>query len=95
MRDKTGREIKAGDLMKVFHYTHYTRRRKCYLYKLVIEHEGSLWITNAHSLAIHGAEVCSKCQLSDNYANVTEIISSVITDDYTDWYDRPREAASE
>lgn len=35
IRDKTGREIKAGDLLKVTHFTAYNRRT-VYMYKLVV-----------------------------------------------------------
>lgn len=35
-RDKFCREIKPGDIIKVFHFT-AARRRKIYMYKLVVE----------------------------------------------------------
>ena len=33
--DIHGREIKAGDLLKIYHYTAARRRRKIYVYRLV------------------------------------------------------------
>ena len=33
--DIHGRELKAGDLLKIYHFTARSRRRKVYMYKLV------------------------------------------------------------
>lgn len=40
--DKKGREIFPGDLIKVFHFTDY-KNRKRYMYKLVVEIDGTLY----------------------------------------------------
>lgn len=37
--DKTGREAKRGDLIRTFHFTAANRRRKCYLYFLVVQYD--------------------------------------------------------
>jgi hypothetical protein len=42
--DSTGREIKAGDLIKVPHFT-AARRRKIYMYKLICRTDDRLTIT--------------------------------------------------
>ena len=41
MKDKYGRTIEHGDLLKVFHFTG-ARRKKYYMYKIAYEHEGRL-----------------------------------------------------
>jgi len=35
-RDKNGREIKLGDILKVYHFTADQRRKKHYMYKQVV-----------------------------------------------------------
>lgn len=44
MYDSTGREIKAGDLIKVPHFT-AARRRKIFMYKLICRTDDRLTIT--------------------------------------------------
>jgi hypothetical protein len=34
--DKNGVEIENGDLLEIFHFIHYERRRKCYMYHVAI-----------------------------------------------------------
>jgi len=43
--DECGNEIKEGDLLKVYHFRHYNRRKKCYMYHIVIlkEFKEKLW----------------------------------------------------
>jgi len=36
LRDKTGREIEAGDILKVYHFTAALRRKKHFMYKQAI-----------------------------------------------------------
>ncbi len=90
-RDKTGREIKHGDLLKVFHFTNRLRKRKCYMYKLVkdVYSHGikDMWAVNTVGL-ITGK--FHECRLSAIKSEDIEIISSVIEVDSTDWYERPK-----
>lgn len=47
-RDKTGREILVGDLVKVFHFVG-ARRKKHYMYKYVAEaHSTKLYLNHLH-----------------------------------------------
>lgn len=41
-RDCTGREIKPGDILKVFHFKDYRTRRKIHMYKLVCRADNGL-----------------------------------------------------
>ncbi len=38
-RDKHGREILPGDVLKVYHFTGALRRKKHYMYKYVLDYE--------------------------------------------------------
>jgi hypothetical protein len=38
--DKNGVEIQEGDLLKVFHFVHYYRRKKMYMYHVAVLEEG-------------------------------------------------------
>lgn len=43
-RDKNGRKIEPGDLLKTFHFRNANRRKGIdYLYHVVVEKEGRLW----------------------------------------------------
>ena len=37
--DKNGIEIEEGDLLKVYHFRHYLRRRKIYMYQVAVWRE--------------------------------------------------------
>jgi len=44
-RDKNGREIMPGDLLKSFHFRHANRRYGiAYLYHTVVQKDGELWM---------------------------------------------------
>lgn len=58
--DKNGREIKAGDLLKVFHFIAARRRQRIYMYKLVMEVDNDLKLTK-------GGEYLYAVDISDAY----------------------------
>jgi hypothetical protein len=66
MRDKTGREIKRGDLLRVFHFVTYGRRRKVYMHKLVVGVDDNLEIsaTGQHLYAVDVVDIARKLSLS-------------------------------
>lgn len=37
--DNEGVEIEEGDLLEIFHFIHYQRRRKCYMYHVAVMEE--------------------------------------------------------
>lgn len=43
--DETGMEIRAGDLLQIYHFRHYRRRQKMYMYHIAIlqENPDGLW----------------------------------------------------
>jgi predicted RNA-binding protein (virulence factor B family) len=47
--DKKGREIKEGDVLRVFHYTSH-RRKRMYMYKFVIIKDGELYALHLNML---------------------------------------------
>ena len=92
MRDKTGREIKHGDLIKLFHFTSAIRRRKCYMYKLVMESKDGLVMASVTDIATKGIIGAHRCRLGWASSENMEIIDG-FTECY--WYDRPKESKNE
>ena len=90
MLDKTGREIQAGDVLRIFHFTHHVRKRKCYLHRLVVEIFDELWWVNIPEIATKKIKDAHKGPLTQLHSEHLEIISSVIEPDGNCWYDRPR-----
>jgi ribosome-associated protein YbcJ (S4-like RNA binding protein) len=66
IRDKTGREIKKGDLLKVFHFVSYGRRRKIYMHKLVVSVDDDMEIcaTGQYLYAVDVVDIARKLSLS-------------------------------
>lgn len=89
--DCNGRPIEVGDVIKVFHFTHYLRRRKCYMYKVVTEHKGLKYLTCISELATKGAEA-HKCILTKTcmYQKDVEIISGYGPNGGDPYDDRPK-----
>jgi hypothetical protein len=58
IRDIHGREVKPGDLIRVYHYTN-RRRRKCYMHKLVVLVDDKLNIckTGTHLYGVDVADI--------------------------------------
>ncbi len=92
--DDHGREIRAGDLLKVFHFTAAPHRRAIFMHKLVFplrdlrpdaEHGEVLYVVEACEIQSHRVlSKLSRCPLS--------VISSCeIIDGQDYWWERPRE----
>ena len=60
-RDKFGREIYAGDVLKVFHFIDAINKRH-FMYKIVHEIAGNLYAAHAHTVYKFGL------RLSNSYA---------------------------
>ncbi len=62
--DRTGREIKHGDLLKVFHFVAYNRR-KIYMHKLVVRVNDDMEITTTgkYMYAIDVVDIARKLSL--------------------------------
>lgn len=63
--DIKGREIKAGDLLKIPHFTAALRRKKVYMYKLVCRVDDNLAITKdgKYLYAVDACDIFSKGSL--------------------------------
>lgn len=103
--DIHGREIKEGDLLRIFHYKDRSTRRNVYLYKLVIQHFDDLvcvdackWALNARLLSVHPKH-SNLCPLSVLPRNSMEIIDGIDVMDKEGrmhcWYDRKKNAKPE
>ena len=71
-KDKNGREIEHGDVLKVFHFIG-PRRKRFYMYKVAIEIDGKMW--GSH---LTGARIQPNFPLWTNYydADHYEIVAS-------------------
>lgn len=49
MRDSKGREIKAGDLLKIPHFTAKKNRKRIYMYRLVVRVDDDFQVTKTGS----------------------------------------------
>jgi hypothetical protein len=89
--DKTGREIMVGDVLKVFHYTAALRRKRCYMYKQVLEQvelgkRAAPYFKIGH-LTFDPLEYYYQL-LDDRTLADYEIVQGI----KADWEDRPRKA---
>ncbi len=95
--DKTGREIKAGDLLKVPHFTAYNRR-KIFMYKLVMKVNAmrQLSCDGEHLYAVDVADIarqrsldrahkCTMCAVGE-----CEIIGDAGSGSDLSFWERPR-----
>lgn len=73
LRDKTGRKITVGDILKVFHFTG-SRRKRYFMYKQVTGVE-TLGKDNTHSYL-----KISHLDMTDSYYN--ELLDGRILEDY-------------
>lgn len=84
-RDKNGREIRPGDLVRSPHFRERQRRRMNYLYHTVVMENGRLWMVPTSHLEPTLASEGGKCLLRWLHPEA-EIIDGV----YPWWRDRPQ-----
>lgn len=72
-RDKRGRKIEQGSVLKVFHFTG-ARRKRYFMYKVAVLKEGKLVAMDITELATKGFEVAHACRLEALPLNGTEVI---------------------
>ena len=89
--DCNGVPIYPGDVLKIYHFTD-RRRRKHYMYKLVVELDNTLWLMDVHEIATKWAGAMKT--LLEVFADASE--SMEIVEGYgprpecLDFTDRPR-----
>lgn len=98
MRDINGREVRNGDLIKIFHYIDARTKRKCYMYKIVARVNGALKIASdgQHLFAVCVREIgkygdisrAHKCRL--DVCGEFEIIDGIMVGNET-WYEREKQ----
>ncbi len=104
--DNTGREIKEGDLLRIFHYKDRRTRRNVYLYKLVVRDGGEFvcvdacwWALNARVTVTDELPCGRRCPLSVLRDGRLEIIDGIHVQDEQGgihcWYDRKKAAKPE
>lgn len=107
MKDKHGREIMPGDLIRVFHYRDRRTGRKCFMHKLVVRVSDDHRITNEgpHLFAVDVVDIwqqnsfdaAHKCRL-DVVGESVEIIDGALSrrngvvGELVCWYERDRDA---
>ena len=90
IRDKNGREIREGDVLKVFHFTG-ARRKRYYMYKLVAEFNGVLCGVDIGQLATKPRDEAHRYQLRAGDMGQTEIVEGfACKEGETSFEDRPR-----
>ena len=94
--DKYGRQVQAGDVIKVFHYTDRVHGKHIFMYKLVIETDCHLNLNkNGDFLSAvdigeiwkFGLDKAHKCNMICLHSEEYEIVDG---EGY--WYERPRKA---
>ena len=89
--DSKGIPIYPGDLLKSLHFTG-ARRKRYWLYHLVVYREGALRMAHPHTLASDKPDY--GCLLSPELAAASTIISGYGPGDCLDYEDRPRRQES-
>lgn len=102
MHDIRGREVKAGDLIRIPHYVDRRTKRKCYMYKLVVG------ITSDRIISEHGDLVACvdvtdiwekksldkahQCPLSvcEEFEIIDGLSETKATGELETWYERPK-----
>jgi len=104
MRDMHGREVKAGDLIRVNHYIDARTGRKCYIHKLIVladddsqivENGKHLYAVDVIDIACRGSlDKAFKCRLDVCNPAGFEIIDGPMIGRET-WYERPKQPLHE
>ena len=87
MTDKNGREIKLCDLLRSPHFYDRKYRRMHYLYHVVTQIGGTLYMTPHSRLANPKDNRGGECMLTEGLAGLAEIVACDCTDL---WYERKR-----
>ena len=97
--DKYGREIKEGDVLKVFHFTAARRRQQIFMYKLVMagDSRGNLIAGGPYLYGVDCEEVARGMlpQVASRYSIRQDQLFSEIVDGGTVrdddlWWERPK-----
>ena len=101
MRDKKGREIMAGDILRVFHFRYYQRRETVYMYKVVMRVNNQLELdpTGEHLYAVCIEDLARHCVTKDAHKcrldvmdpQDVEIVAGGRVTDGTWFLERPRQ----
>ena len=95
IRDKTGREIRHGDLIRFWHYKDARTRRNVYMYKLVVQSGGLRYAVDVMELPRYGTGAAYRCLLDSEYAAGCEIVDGEIErlpdGGIRTWYERPKD----
>ena len=91
IRDKNGREIRPGDIIRIFHYIDRWTKRRVYMHKLVLDGMVAVGIVD---IWLNGFEKAHRYRLTDSDAKECEIIDGAL-ERLPDgrvkcWYERPR-----
>ena len=101
-RDKHGREIKPGDLLKIPHFVAYDRC-KVYMYKIVVQVDDDRNISHdgEHLYAMDTSDIAREYSLDSAFmcplsvVGECEIIDDSATGDEECWWERKRVIESE
>ena len=75
MKDKNGKEITEGCLVKVFHYTAALRRKKFYLYAFAKKRGRQLYLYNLDNIAVADFDSLRKCRCEDYPSEELEVLN--------------------
>ena len=76
MRDSKGREIKAGDLLKIPHFTAARYRKKIYMYRLVVRVDDDLCVnkTGNHLYAVDVSDIYRRGSLEKAFKSPLSVV---------------------
>ena len=91
IRDRTGREICEGDLLKTYHFTG-ARKKRYWLYHVVVRNDTDLCLdlVPTQYLAGEAFQNGGRCRLRQEYVTDSEIISGFGPGGILSFEDRPR-----
>lgn len=88
-RDKLGRQIYAGDLLKSFHFTG-PRKKKYWLYHVAVEENGRMEMVPTAHLSPDKINQGGRCPISKELADNCEIIDGFGPNGTIDYEYRPK-----